>query len=61
MEDNDSAPELQLVIEHLPAGFEALREEARAEGYLFVERLAADWEHAGCVSIVMARRCSPRI
>src|SRR5260370_31067434 len=44
MEDNDSAPELQLVIENLPAGFDALREEARAEGYLFVERLAADWE-----------------
>jgi GNAT superfamily N-acetyltransferase len=44
MEDNDQAPELQLVIENLPAGFDALREEARAEGYLFVERLAADWE-----------------
>jgi GNAT superfamily N-acetyltransferase len=44
MEDNDPAPELQLVIENLPAGFDALREEARAEGYLFVERLAADWE-----------------
>jgi GNAT superfamily N-acetyltransferase len=27
----------------LPSGFDALREEARAEGYLFVERLAADW------------------
>ena len=38
------APELQRVIERLPAGFDALREEARAEGYLFVERLAADWE-----------------
>jgi GNAT superfamily N-acetyltransferase len=44
MEDNDAAPELQLVIENLPAGFDALREEARAEGHLFVERLAADWE-----------------
>ena len=43
MEDNDPAPELRLVIERLPAGFDALREEARAEGYLFVERLAADW------------------
>ena len=42
--ENRPAPELQLVIEHLPAGFDALREEARAEGYLFVERLAADWE-----------------
>jgi GNAT superfamily N-acetyltransferase len=38
------APDLWLVIGHLPAGFETLREEARGEGYLFVERLAADWE-----------------
>lgn len=38
------APDLWLVIGHLPAGFETLREEARDEGYLFVERLAADWE-----------------
>ena len=35
---------MQRVIERLPAGFDALREEARAEGYLFVERLAGDWE-----------------
>ena len=44
MGDNSSAPELRLVIEDLPAGFETLREEARGEGYLFVERLAGDWE-----------------
>jgi GNAT superfamily N-acetyltransferase len=44
MGDNSLTPELRLVIEHLPAGFETLREEARAEGYLFVERFAADWE-----------------
>ena len=44
MSEDGPAPELQFVIEHLPAGFDALREEARAEGYLFVERLAADWE-----------------
>jgi GNAT superfamily N-acetyltransferase len=44
VEDNDPVLELRLVIERLPAGFDALREEARAEGYLFVERLAADWE-----------------
>ena len=43
MGDDDPAPELRLVIESLPAGFDALREEARVEGYLFVERLAADW------------------
>jgi hypothetical protein len=44
VEDNDPVSELRLVIERFPAGFDALREEARAEGYLFVERLAADWE-----------------
>ena len=44
MKHSDAAPDLQLVIGHLPAGFDDLREEARAEGYLFVERLAADWE-----------------
>lgn len=43
MEDNSPALELRLVIENLPGGFDALREEARREGYLFVERLAADW------------------
>jgi GNAT superfamily N-acetyltransferase len=44
MEDNDPEPELRLVIENLPAGFDALPEETRAEGYSFVQRLAADWE-----------------
>lgn len=44
MGDSSLAPDLWLVIGHLPAGFETLREEARGEGYLFVERLAADWE-----------------
>lgn len=44
MGDNSLAPDLWLVIGHLPVGFETLREEARGEGYLFVERLAADWE-----------------
>jgi GNAT superfamily N-acetyltransferase len=44
LEGNDAAPELRLVIENLPAGFDPLRAEARAESYLFVERLAADWE-----------------
>ena len=29
MGDDDPAPELQLVIERFPAGFEVLREEAR--------------------------------
>jgi GNAT superfamily N-acetyltransferase len=36
IEDNSPASELQLVIERLPAGFDALREEAHAESYLFV-------------------------
>ncbi len=43
MKENDRVPELQPVIEDLPAGFDALRAEALAEGYRFVERLAADW------------------
>jgi hypothetical protein len=41
--DNNRVPELQLVIEDLPAGFDALRADAFAEGYRFVERLVADW------------------
>ena len=44
MKDSNPGLELQLVIENLPAGFDALRAEARAEGHAFVERLAADWE-----------------
>ena len=43
MRKNDQVPKLQRVIEELPAGFDALRAEARAEGYRFVERLATDW------------------
>lgn len=36
-------PTLEAIAGALPAGFDALRREARAEGYRFVERLAADW------------------
>jgi GNAT superfamily N-acetyltransferase len=43
MGKNDRVPQLQPVIEELPAGFDALRAEARAEGYRFVDRLATDW------------------
>jgi len=32
------------VIDALPDGIDALRAEARAEGFLFVERLAEKWE-----------------
>jgi hypothetical protein len=35
MKGNNPAPELQLVIENLPAGFDTLRAEARAEGHSF--------------------------
>ena len=35
---------LEPVIEELPAGFEALRAEARAEGFRQIERLTTDWE-----------------
>ena len=34
---------LEFVIEELPAGFDALRAEAHAEGCRFVDRLAGDW------------------
>jgi GNAT superfamily N-acetyltransferase len=43
MKENDQLPKLQRVMEELPTGFDVLRAEARAEGYLFVERLATDW------------------
>jgi GNAT superfamily N-acetyltransferase len=43
MGNSDQAPNLERVIDDLPAGFGALRAEAHAEGYLFVERLATDW------------------
>jgi GNAT superfamily N-acetyltransferase len=43
MRKHDDVAKLQRVTEELPAGFDALRAEARAEGYLFVERLATDW------------------
>jgi len=40
---------LQAVTVVLPAGFEDMQVEARAEGYRFLDRLAADWE-AGTVN-----------
>jgi GNAT superfamily N-acetyltransferase len=36
--------ELDAIIDELPAGFDALRAEALAEGFRQVERLATDWE-----------------
>lgn len=43
--EREHAPLLQLeaVVKDLPAGFDDLRAEARAEGYLFVERLFTEW------------------
>ncbi|HEV2100944.1 MAG TPA: GNAT family N-acetyltransferase [Stellaceae bacterium] len=35
---------LEAVVEDLPVGFDTLRREARAEGCLFIERLAAEWK-----------------
>jgi GNAT superfamily N-acetyltransferase len=43
MVNNDRVLTLQRVIEELPAGFGALRAEARGEGYRFVERLTTGW------------------
>ena len=44
MQDTKPPAVLQFVIENLPAGLDALRTDARTEGYLFIERLVADWE-----------------
>jgi GNAT superfamily N-acetyltransferase len=41
---SDDPIELEPVLDALPAGFEALRAEALAEGFRQVERLASDWE-----------------
>ena len=53
-------------MDSLPAGFEALRREARAEGYRFVERLVAEWDagknrfdHAG--EILLALRVADEL
>jgi GNAT superfamily N-acetyltransferase len=43
MGNTDRVVKLKRMIEQLPAGFDALRAEARGEGYRFVERLAIDW------------------
>jgi GNAT superfamily N-acetyltransferase len=40
---NVACARLEPVIEALPPGFETMRAEARAEGYHFLDRLAADW------------------
>src|SRR5260370_38613196 len=44
MKAPDDPLELEPVRGALPAGFNALRAEALAEGFRQVERLAADWE-----------------
>ena len=33
----------EAVVDKLPADFEIMRREARAEGYAFLDRLASDW------------------
>jgi GNAT superfamily N-acetyltransferase len=44
MKASDDPLELEPVLAALPAGFDALRADALAEGFRQVERLAADWE-----------------
>ena len=44
MKASDDPLELEPVRGALPAGFDALRADALAEGFRQVERLAADWE-----------------
>jgi GNAT superfamily N-acetyltransferase len=36
--------ETEVIVEDLPAGFDALRAEARAEGFRQIERLLTDWD-----------------
>ncbi len=40
----DNTLVLEPILDDLPAGFDALRAEALAEGFRQIERLAADWE-----------------
>jgi hypothetical protein len=42
MDGNDRVVKPERVIDRLPAGFDALRAEARGEGFRLVERLATD-------------------
>ena len=44
MKLSDDPLELEPVLGALPAGFDALRADALAEGFRQVERLASDWE-----------------
>ena len=44
MDDTAGSPQLETVTGNLPAGFEALRADARTEGFRQIERLAIDWE-----------------
>jgi GNAT superfamily N-acetyltransferase len=39
-----SGVQLEAVTSFLPCGFAAMQTEARAEGYRFLDRLAAEWE-----------------
>jgi hypothetical protein len=51
---------LESVVDGLPADFETMRAEARAEGYAFLDRLSKDWLPARCASIDPVKLCSPR-
>jgi GNAT superfamily N-acetyltransferase len=42
--DCDATVRIVQVVENLPPGFETLRDEARAEGYRMLDRLATDWD-----------------
>jgi len=44
----------EAVVDKLPADFETMRAEARAERYAFLERLANDWV-SGAMLLVMSR------
>lgn len=55
-----TSPTVEAVASALPAEFDTLRCEAQAEGYRFIERLAADWasgqtrfDHAGEILLAL--------
>ena len=52
---------LQPVVDELPADFDTIRAEARAEGYRFLDRLAKDWASGAMRFDRPGEACSPRI
>ena len=59
-------PRLEPVVSSLPCGFAAMQAEARAEGYRFLDRLAAEWDagtarFAGAGEQLLAAYCDDEL